>query len=519
MKFTKKFVSLLLVIMMCVAALPGALAEEKDYSETITFTMACVDAGILGQQNDGTESAVWTWLKDKFNVEFEMWNLTWSDYIDQTRIWINTGSAPDIMMLDVAAPRYGEFLDWVDAGVLQPYANYENYPNLAARMEKMSTGKKFIVDGELYAWPAYLDTAEFDYAKIIGYKYRTDWAKQTGMYKEDGIYTWDEWWTMLDKVKELQLGGEDTIPVMGQSNYAFPWDWTRGISPYMLSFTQVDGQWVWGASLPETSEALQFIKDKYDAGIIYKDQPIDQNATNQFAAGKLFAALYDGFSTGGFMGDKITFEDANPGLVYEDIFEIALVKAPDGKIYTEQGSDQWSQTAMNANMSEAQVERWMDMLDYLASDEGYYVRNYGIPGVDWEWDGDKAVCLWEPDAEGKYTSPYQNTWPWARIAGCNDNFSNYAPDQPAKVQQMIIDRFSAYLSEDAVIIPSNADVDFFTDEDYLMATSGLEAASWAKIAELLIQDDFVAEWESWVAEKLFEVQPALDALNEAFPAE
>lgn len=514
----KKVLSLMLAVMMCLTAF-GAVAEEKDYSETITFTMACVDAGILGQQNDGTESAVWTWLKQKFNVEFEMWNLTWSDYIDQTRIWINTDSAPDIMMLDVAPARYGEFLEWVEAGVLKPYANLENYPNLVSRLEDMSTGKKFIVDGELYAWPAYLDTAEFSYSKILGYKYRADWAKQLGMYNEDGIYTWDEWWDMLDAVKEQQLGGEDTIPVMGQSDYAFPWDWTRGISPYMLSFVQVDGDWKWGASLPETSEALEFIKEKYDAGIIYKDQPIDTSTGDKFASGQLFAALYDGFSTGGFMGDKTGFEDANPGLVYEDVFEIALVKAPDGKLYTEQGSDQWSQTAMNANMSDEKVERWMDMLDYLVSDEGYYVRNYGIPGVDWAWEGNEAVCLWQPNEEGKYVSPYQNTWPWARIAGCNDNFSNYAPDQPKKVQEMILNRFNAYLVEDAVIIPANADIDFFTDPTFLTAVSGLERASWGKIAELLVQDDFVEEWESWVEEKLFEVQPGLDALNAAFPAE
>ena len=522
MKKQSRILAFALALMMVFACMSvtASAESEKDYSEKITFTMSAIDAASLGIQDDGSESAVWTWLKEKFNVDFDLWPLDWGNYVDQTRIWINTESAPDIMMMDIAAVRYGEFLEWVDAGMLHPYTNLENYPNLSARLDTMSTGKKFIVDGELYAWPAYMDTVEFDYAKIIAYKYRTDWAKLTGMYKEDDTYTWDEWWAMMDKIMELKPGGPDTIGMVTQAPYEFPSYLTIGISPYMLKFTKnADGQWVWGATLPETEEALKFIKEKYDAGVIWKDQPIlpDGTGDNEFAAGHLFAQIMDGTSTGAWMGAKGGFEEANEGLVYEDVFSIAKVKAPNGKFVTYQGSDQWSQTGMAASMSDKKVERWMDMLDYLVSDEGYYVRNLGIPGVDWEWNEDgTAKCLWAQDDQGNYIAPYNGVWPWARIAGCNDNFSNYSPSQPDAVKALIIDAMKTYSGPDADIVPLDADIAFFSDPDYLEATAGLEEQTYQKIAELIIKDDFIDQWNAWVAEKSREVQPAVDALNAAF---
>lgn len=502
-------------------SIEGTEPEEKDYSEKLTYTIGMIDAEKLGVNDDGTEAADWVWLKEKFNFDFEPWALTWSNYVDQTRMWLNSDDAPDLMLLDVAAVRYGEFLDWVDAGLLHPYPDLADYPNLQSRFENMSTGKKFMIDGTLYAWPAYLDTAEFMYTRIGGYKYRVDWAKETGMYNEDDIYTWDEWWEMCDKVLEMQLGGADTIPLLSGNAWSFPNYITVGISPYMFSFTQNDsGEWVWGASLDETTEALEFIKEKYDAGIIWKDQPIlpqDAEGTN-FNAGKLFASVNTGTSTQAWMNSKKGFEDANPGLVYEDTFSIAKVKSPNGKFTVYSGSDQWSQEAMNHNLSDEKVDRYMDLLEYLASDEGYYVRNAGIPDVDWKWEGDEAVILWEENEAGELKRPYQGNTPWARIAGCNDNFSNYSPQYPEKVQEMILSGYETYSSDEAEIIVVDPDVAYFTDEAYLDATAGLEEQTYQKIAELIIHDDFIDQWHAWVEQKSAELAPAIEALNAAFPA-
>ena len=85
------------------------------------------------------------------------------------------------------------------------------------------------------------------------------------------------------------------------SAYGFPKYIVGSISPYLLSFTKNDaGEWVWGATLPESVEAVKTTKQMYDDGIIWSDQPMvaDGDATNNFAAGKLFSMVNTNLTVG-----------------------------------------------------------------------------------------------------------------------------------------------------------------------------------------------------------------------------
>lgn len=62
-----------------------------------------------------------------------------------------------------------------------------------------------------------------------------------------------------------------------------------------------------------------------------------------------------------------------------------------------------------------------------------------------------------------------------------------------------------------------ATVQWIQSEEYRDAVAGVEESVWRKIAELIVQDDFVDQFNAWVAEKAVEVQPAVDILNEMFP--
>lgn len=501
----------------------GADNEEANpYAEHIKFTMSAVDAEKAGLTKDGEVEANFKWLCDKFNVEFDFWPLTWSNYVDQTRMWMNSDSAPDIIMLDIAPVRYSEYLDWVDAGLFRAYPDFSNYKNLEMRYEKMTTGKKFAVDGKLYAWPSYQDSDKYNYVSAIGYNYRKDWAQSVGLWQEDETYTWDEWINLVKTVIEKDPGNNgagNTIGIIAGNAWEFPRYIIGSVSPYLQTFKQEEsGEWVWGPTLPESLEAVKLTKQLYDEGVIWSDQPMvmGDDAGNNFNAGKSFATVINNLNVGGINTIVANFKNANPDINPQDAIGVASIEGPDGKLFTWQGGDQWSQTAMNYKMTDAQADRWVAILDYLVSEEGYYFRTMGIPEVDWKYDSNnEPVVLWtEKDESGNLVNPYSyGTWAWARSAGTMDGFALISPSYPQWIKDMVQEKLEQFSSSDTKVVPMDPDLAFFTNEAYDNATAGLEATIYTKIAELMTSKNIESDWAAWVNQKSVEVQPAVDELN------
>lgn len=505
------------------AATSAAPAGENPYKEKIVFTISSVNAEKGGKNEDGSPSANLQWLKEKFNIDFEWWPMTWGNYIEQTRIWLNSGSAPEIIMLDVAASRYSEYLDWVNAGLFKPY-DVAKYKNLSEAYGKMNIGKKFEVNGKLYAYPSIVDMAQYDFRQANGYFYRVDWAKKVGLYKEGDLYTWDEWWKLVDAVVKQDPGGNGagkTIGVIAPAASQFPKFVTGAISPYLLTFKQgSDGKWVWGPTLPESLEAVKKTKEFYDAGYIWSDQPMvkPEDYKNNFAAGRLFSVTGTNVGVNGWLNDMIKpLEAANPGIKGEEAVGWATVGGPDGKLTVWQAADIWSQTAMNAKLSDKKAERWQAVLDFLVSDEGYNFRTFGIKGVDWDYGADgKVEHKWKKNDAGQFVMPYPSasSWPWSRPGGNWDGFALLNPSYPESIRSRAIKAYE-YVSDKSKtnLIPLKADFAYFTSEKYAKATAGLEAATYEKIAQLMTSKNIEADWQKWVEQKAKEVQPAIEELN------
>ena len=500
----------------------GPSSSEKPYQDKITFTISAVDSEKAGVNADGTPAANFQWLKNKFNIEYEYWPLTWSNYVDQTRVWLNAGSAPDIMMLDVSASRYNEYLDWVKAGLFRPY-DLDSHENLSATLKTMPTAEKYKVDGKLYVWPSVSDLAQYDFYQPSGYLYRKDWAKAVGAYKEGDVYTWDEWWKLVEAVIKQnpgKNGAGKTIGVLTGSDWAFPKYVTGLISPYMVTFQKKsDGKWVWGPTLPESADAVAKAKELYDKGLIWANQPMAKadDAKNNMAAGTLFASTITNVGVSSWLADYAQpFEKANTGIKAEDAIGFAMVKAPDGKFVSWQGTDHWSETAMNKKISEKQAARWQDILDFLISKDGQNFVNYGIPGTDWEYQDGKVVDKWKTDASGVKVSPVPNasTWEWRRPAFTNDGFQMLNPANPAYMRTVVADAYKRVGDKSQTTqIPMDPDFSYYTSPTYASATTGLEKAVYNEIASLMTSKDIQADWKAWVDQKAKEIQPAIDDLN------
>lgn len=502
---------------------PNNGAEENKFEKHLKFSFSGVSTDIAGKEKDGTMARNFKWFCEKFNVEFEFVPLTWGNYIDQTRLYMASGDGPDLMMLDIAPSRYSEYLAWVEGGLLKEYANLDNYPNMKKTLENMVTGQKFMVDGKLYAWPAIMTGLDrYNYVGVNAWYYRRDWAKAVGLYKEGDVYTWEEWLNLVRAVIEQDPGGNGkgkTIGMMSK-DYLFPRNFGAGaISPYMLTYTKVDGKWVWGPMLPETLEALKLVKSLYDEGLIWADQPMVKanDPSEKSNAGLLFASAIDNVSPSSWKKTVDNFISANPDLAEQayDIKAIALVKGPNGKLMTWQKSDQWSQQAMNSRISDEKRDRWMAMVDYMVSEEGLNFIKYGIPGEDWRYDKNGEVeILWTKDAEGNLVKPYTygSVW-WQRAFVTADGIELDDPGYAGYFQDEI-HRFYKLFNDpnESTIIKANVDLNYFTGEQFTKVGTK-ESEIYQKMAALMVSSNLEKDWKEWVESKMPEIQPVLDELN------
>ena len=70
---------------------------EADYSEKMTISYAAV-AMVEGVDYNADELS--QYFQDKFNIEWEPIALTWDNWAEKLRIWINSNDMPDFVMWD-----------------------------------------------------------------------------------------------------------------------------------------------------------------------------------------------------------------------------------------------------------------------------------------------------------------------------------------------------------------------------------------------------------------------------------
>lgn len=493
----------------------------KTYDEKITFTMNAIDADKAGKDADGNEGKVFKWLKQKFNFDIEWIPVTWNDYaLEKPQLWMASGEQPDIMMLDIAAPRYPTFLSWVKDEQFRAYPDLANYPNMKKAMDTAINGTKFLVDGKLMAWPSFMDTMEYGNLRLLATRYRIDWAEKVGLRQPNDEYTYEQWIELCTAILAQDPGGNGAGKTIGMisEDWVFPrFFGPRSLSPDMLTYTKRDGKWVWGAALPETLDAIKEVRKLYDNGLIWKDQPMvkAEDPLNKFNSGTLFAHVLGGATFADMKQRKLDFINANPGVDADKAIGYATIKGMDGKLFTEQQSDHWTETAMSASLSDVKADRWMDILEYLVSEEGYYVRNCGIPGEDFTLENGKLEVKWPKDANGIPVRPVeleQNSWQWAVRAGISDNFMLKLPATDTvslETAKRLIERVS---KDDVTIYPYNVDLNYFSAPNYDKVGTQ-EKEIFNKIAEIMVKKDYVNEWNSWIKSMEPKIAPVLEELN------
>ena len=394
----------------------GEAAAESKYETHLTISMDVLDA------EKTNISAKDEFFREKFNIDWELVPVTWGDWLEKIRAWVNADDMPDIVWWDMKASNTAEFKKWAAAGAFREITDddFAKRPNLAALREKLVSDDALLsVDGHLYGWPSSRENPEFiENCYYPMFAYRRDWAKAVGMYHEDEVYTWDEVKAMIDAIKEQDPGNNGVGNTIGITMESWAWEQyqlatTNSPNPDRLGYHKdADGNYYLAELTPEFGEAVAFAESLYQDGYVWKDQINDSGSDGlqKFLAGQAFM-FFGNCSPAWFNGDPLN-KMVRGGIVEDDEAispMIVLSATGDHNFYLIQSEDYWTVASIAHNVDDEKFERILDMWEWLASEEGRIFRVAGVEGKDYKVNEDGTYeILWEKDSTGAYISPYQD---------------------------------------------------------------------------------------------------------------
>ncbi|MBO4278982.1 MAG: extracellular solute-binding protein [Spirochaetales bacterium] len=370
----KKLLSLLLILSLMTALFAGG-SKEKDDGNTLHF----ITRGVTISGSD--ENKVKTALEEKFGVKINWEVLPSNNYKNQAQAIIASGEYPDMMEYTISG--VDELQDIIDDGVLMPLKDLlAKYGDniLADRPEGCWYEAK---DGEYYAIPCRYN----NYPETF-YIIRQDWLDKLGL----------EMPTTLDELVEVAYaftykdpdgnGIDDTWGF----NCAISGKWYEAMMPVLgaygvyVGWMEQDGRLIPWQLTDNCREAIRYFKEKiYQQGLVdpnfmvlSRNESLDNMNQNKY--GILYWYLTHTSSSSAWWSN---FTNANPQAVsvaltpvsqegYKTVFPAQVSSgAPTGFILL------FFADSKNA-------EKTMEILNYLATDEGANLVALGIEGYNYE---------------------------------------------------------------------------------------------------------------------------------------
>ena len=343
--------------------------------------------------HDVTLSAFWSyppWLTNFIEAKDKPTFVEWSEAsgVDLDIVGVSLFNASEQFSLMVASSEYTDIV--ADFG-MQYTGTYDqavedeiicdlkdvidaHCPNYYGLIHSEDEIYKAVVtnDGNI---PGFMTINDNDVYIRGGYWINTDMLSQVGMEMPE---TYDEWHDVLVAFRD-QLGAEGALWI---DSYATSADLTSGYG-VKAGFYQEDGQVKFGFLEDGMKDYLTMMHDWYDDGLIYHDF-----YSQRAGADKPDPSIVDGGISGIWHNAANSYGEYT---VAQSAISQPILNHGDVNHFSERsdrvqsGSD-WTITTACENVDIAAM-----MLDYLYSEEGIMLTNYGIEGVSYELEDGEPV--------------------------------------------------------------------------------------------------------------------------------
>jgi putative aldouronate transport system substrate-binding protein len=377
---------------------------SSDYSERLTIQIANPGVTEGYDYNNGDAYAQY-WSK-KYNFDFKMVRLNYGTaWTEALRIWINSRNMPDVAIFDYKSTTHVDAAAWVEQRlILKLPDNWKTrWPNAAAVVAKTGLGPKM---EEVFKGTYFLPRARFDVnmpTKVgapltnhMGGYLRRDWAEAVGFPIKDA-YTTSE---MIDYGKRVLAKdpgkkGTNLIGFSARPEYAVR-AFVYGNSTYWDSFYRGDdGKYKWGAASADTLTGLKKMYEAYSNGVLYPEFYSftgNDDFDNFRIAGKAASAYGGGVATG-FQVDLVAYFEKSLGLDSTKAVNVFTVLGEDNHYHQQDLVNYWGTMIFSPTIETKKFNRFMDMVDFGTTAQGYRIEVAGFEGQDYAFKDGKMVSL------------------------------------------------------------------------------------------------------------------------------
>ncbi|WP_339316744.1 extracellular solute-binding protein [Paenibacillus sp. FSL R10-2734] len=376
--------------------------ENDPYKEHMDISLAMWDIGKAFEHPEKDE--LLQYIQKKFNITIKPVQVSWSDYLDKTKVWATSGELPDIFTSDFTDD-VSLYNTWAKQGIIRALPDdMSAYPNLKEYLDK-SDVKTMTLDGKYYTFPryTYLDADGWgaDRALLV----RKDWMEKLGLQLPN---SYDEFKTMLKALVDNDPDGNGKKDTNGLEFdnpsyllYALSSDFPQATNSAWL---KQDDKWIPYYQSQKYVDVMKKARDLYTSGLLNKDFALQKSndARTNFAQGKagvLSLSVY----VGHLQQLETLWNQYNPGQKFTDaVGFLPIWSGDEGERYHFTTTTFWSESSFSANVSDAKMDRILQLYNYLMSDEGKTLLKSGMEGKDYTGSGDNITITREKDANGQY---------------------------------------------------------------------------------------------------------------------
>jgi putative aldouronate transport system substrate-binding protein len=371
-----RLLSLFLVLVMMLMLAPAAVAEDtvtdqyRITDEPVTLKLIRSDNSNQPMQlgNDVLKA-----IEEYTGVTLEIEAVAGSDFMTKTEMVIATGADYDIMYDCYYVSNYagqGAFLD------VNQYMDV--MPNISALFEQYPDMYKLYIDGALYQIPVM--------GRFVNRFGRSPQIR-ADLLAETGLPTPTTYTELFDVLKAIKANHPDTYPIgnrNGTNNLmiCYSYSFGTGYESNGVYWEPSENQYKFGPMSDEFMTMLQWFADAYAEGILDPDYSVTTSTKWQ-------ENMSSGYSS--FFYDNPTFA-SNYNLVLEATDENAYFEplpvpfSGDVQRGLYYNKHDMGATVINADTEYPEIA--CKLMDFLYSDFGATLVNFGIEGVTYEFDAD-----------------------------------------------------------------------------------------------------------------------------------
>lgn len=387
----KKAAALSMAVMMAAGSLviPGTTAKaasEVDHSEEITITMMTTEAGT---QKFPTEGYVYDVIKEKFNINLEVQPIPASDYDTKISTVLASGQMPDI----IGGLQSEKLLKYAPTGMFLNLTEYKDYApdyfDLMYGEDRAAETKKVESDGSLFGFQK-CEYNRIAVAQMVAI--RTDLLEEIGVEEPT---TFKEYYDDLLKIKEKHpdmygFGTRNgTNYLVGSFAYAlgtggFPtFATTRG-----MYYEPESDSYVYGPTSEKFTRVVEFLQNAYKDGLLDPDYATmtKDDLFEKASSGKLMSVYDNNSFVGRVYNPALQEIDANAK------FDILKPMAnEDGNTRSYRYEKDWPNNNSVISVRTKYPERVVELLNWMYTEEGRMITNFGEEGVNYTVDEDGTI--------------------------------------------------------------------------------------------------------------------------------